>query len=589
MSDTQSPGSVYPEWVTTESEKKLHDDFRAMVWLIWRHAVPGRVPPTPRQLKIAKYIQDGPPRRMVQAWRGAAKTWITCAYALWRLYRNPQERVKIVSANEEKAKENAVFMRRLIDEIEQLRFLRPRGTQRDSALAFDVGPADAHPTPSVSCVGINGQLTGGRATILISDDVEVPKNSFTETMREQLAVKVEEYESLVVPEGYDIIYLGTPQTEQSIYRSLPSRGYDVRIWPVRYPTPEEMDNYDGMLAPDLVEELERDPSLAGHSVEPTRFTDLDIETRENSQRSTFQLQFMLNTRLSDAERYPLKLNDLIVMDVDREMAPIKVVWSSDPRLAWTDIDNVGFKGDRLFRPMHVSSELAKFTGCVMFIDPSGRGKDETSYAVVKMLHGQMYCVASGGFTEGYTDATLQGLADIAKAHSVKHILIEKNYGDGMFTALLSPFLQRTYPCTTEEVHSVGQKERRIIDTLEPVLNQHRLVLDASVARADIATGDPRYSLLYQLSHITADRNSLRHDDRVEALAGAVAYWVNQLAKDQTQVEREHKEKLMDEELKRFIKHATGRTLRNNKKYTSVASGVFGPKSKRSALKRLARR
>ena len=32
---------------------------------------------------------------MIQAWRGAAKSFLTCAYALWRLYRNPNERVKL--------------------------------------------------------------------------------------------------------------------------------------------------------------------------------------------------------------------------------------------------------------------------------------------------------------------------------------------------------------------------------------------------------------------------------------------------------------------------------------------------------------
>ena len=90
----------------------MHDDFRVFLFVLWKHLkLP---PPTKRQYAIAQYVATGPRRRMIQAWRGAAKTWITCAYALWRLYRNPNERIKIVSANEDKAIENAVFIKRLI-------------------------------------------------------------------------------------------------------------------------------------------------------------------------------------------------------------------------------------------------------------------------------------------------------------------------------------------------------------------------------------------------------------------------------------------------------------------------------------------
>jgi hypothetical protein len=544
----------YPEWVTTESEKKLHDDFRAFLWFIWKHL--GLPAPTKRQLAMAWFIANGPRRRMIQAWRGAAKTWITCAYALWRLYRNPNERIKIVSANEDKALENAVFIRRLIDEIDELHFLRPRGKQRDSTLKFDVGPADAHPTPSVSCVGIKGQLTGGRATILISDDVEVPKNSASESMREELANLVKEYDALVVPEGFDIIYLGTPQTEQSIYTAVRGRGYECRIWPARFPDPKRALQYAGALAPDIVAELEENPSLVGRSTEPGRFSDLDLAEREASYgKSGFALQFMLDTTLSDAERYPLKTADLVCMDVSDDMAPLKVVWSSDPRYSWTDIPNVGFQGDRMFRPMYTSELLKEYQGRLMVIDPSGRGKDETAYVILYMLEGMLYLRAWGGFRTGYDDETLTGLADLAKKHNVGNVLIESNFGDGMFLKLLEPHMVKIHPCTLEEVRASGQKELRIIEDLEPVLNQHRLVIDAKAARSDAETAsdetEQRYSLLYQLTHLTRDRGCLRHDDRIDALAAGVRWFLNALSRDARTAEDEHKAKALDRMVAEF--------------------------------------
>src|SRR3546814_10010324 len=43
-------------------------------------------------------------------------------------------------------------------------------------------------------------------------------------MREKLEGKTKEYAAILKPDG-EIIYLGTPQSEQSIYRKLPEKGY----------------------------------------------------------------------------------------------------------------------------------------------------------------------------------------------------------------------------------------------------------------------------------------------------------------------------------------------------------------------------
>ncbi|WP_270994138.1 phage terminase large subunit, partial [Listeria seeligeri] len=99
-----------------------------------------------------------------------------------------------------------------------------------SNLAFDVGPAQPDQSPSVKSVGINGQLTGSRADTIIADDIEVPKNSMTVVQREKLAELVKEFDAVLKPGG-EIIYLGTPQTEESLYNKLPERGYVIRIWP----------------------------------------------------------------------------------------------------------------------------------------------------------------------------------------------------------------------------------------------------------------------------------------------------------------------------------------------------------------------
>ena len=298
----------------------------------------------------------------------------------------------------------------------------------------------------------------------------------------------------------------------------------------------------------------------GHPTDAGRFNLEDLQEREASYgRSGFALQFMLDTSLSDADKYPLKLSDLIVMPLDTRMAPVKVVWSSGPEYIINDVPSVGLSNDRYYRPMWVAKDMAEYTGSVMFIDPSGRGSDETAYAVTKMLHGWIYLVDVGGFTGGYSKETLEGLANKAKEHSVNLVLTEPNFGDGMFTELLKPILFKFHKCRLEEAErATGQKERRIIDTLEPVMNQHRLVVDTRLIRRDYDSAtDPAYSLLYQMTRITKDRGALRHDDRLDALEGAVRYWVSQVAQDTDRAAHEHNQRLLDVELEKFIEGVFG--------------------------------
>jgi hypothetical protein len=259
---------------------------------------------------------------------------------------------------------------------------------------------------------------------------------------------------------------------------------------------------------------------------------------------------MLDTSLSDQDRYPLKLADLLVHHLDPRMAPAKLVWGNDPDRIINDLASVGLAGDRYHRPLWLSNEMADYTGSVMAIDPSGRGNDETAYAVVKVLHGNLFLVASGGFKDGYSEATLKGLSVLAKLHSVNHIIVEANFGDGMFVSLMKPILVKVHNCMIEEVRHSSQKERRIADTLEPVMNSHRLIVDHRVIKQD-AESEPQYQLFYQLTRLTRDKGALRQDDRLDALAMAVGYWVEHMARDNQTAIEEHLEKLRDEELEKF--------------------------------------
>jgi hypothetical protein len=103
----------------------------------------------------------------------------------------------------------------------------------------------------------------------------------------------------------------------------------------------------------------------------------------------------------------------------------------------------------------------------------------------------------------------------------------------MFTSLFQPVLNKYHPCTVEEVRHSTQKELRIIDTLEPPLNQHRLIFDRKVVEDDLEVLDEDLSrsLFYQMTRLTREKGALKHDDRLDALAILVRYWLDALEQD----------------------------------------------------------
>jgi len=532
-------------------------DFRNFMYIVWKHL---NLPdPTPVQYDMADYIQNCPRRSIIEAFRGVGKSYITAAFVVHQLLLDPQKKFMVVSASKQRADDFSTFTQRLILELPICQHLIATSEQRWSKIAFDVRPALASGSPSVKSVGITGQLTGSRADIIIADDIEVPNNSMTHMMQEKLAEAVKEFDAVLKPDG-KILYLGTPQCEMSLYNKLTERGYRMRIWPARYPSIEDAEKaYGSRLAPSLWDAMhESETSLERNPVDPMRFDDEDLLERELSYgRSGFALQFMLDTSLSDMDRYPLKLSDLIIMSVDKDKAPEKLIYGVMNEIK--ELPNVGLGGDKYFAPEATVGAYIDYDGSVLVIDPSGRGQDETAYAVVKMLNGYLYVADCSGIQGGYSETTLQELSNIAKNHKVNAVLVESNFGDGMFTELLKPFLKKTYPVSIEEVRHSKQKELRIIDTLEPVMNQHRLIIDPKVIQKDYDSVQhhppekaQRYMLAYQLTRITKTRGALAHDDRLDALAMGVAYWVEQMAADVDMEIQQRKEEILLQELDRFV-------------------------------------
>jgi len=520
---------------TSTVEARLEASFPLFLSLVWKSLDLPR--PTRAQLAIAGYLQDGPKRLQIQAFRGLGKSWIAAAFVLWTLWNDKDKKILVVSASKQRADDFTIFIQKLILECEWLAHMRPvDDDQRWSRVSFDIAGCRPAQSPSVKSVGITGQLTGSRADLIVFDDVEVPANSATDFMREKLLQLVTEGESVLTPKKDSrIVFLGTPQTTFTVYRTLRERNYRPFVWPARYP--KSLVGYEDVLAPQLVADIEK----AGHeklSWQPTdtRFSEINLLEREQSMsRSNFMLQFMLDTSLSDALKFPLKLSDFSVMPLDPSKGPSDVVWGSDKETL-LDLPAVALPGDRWHRPKS-TGEYIPYGQTIVAVDPSGRGKDETVAVVLSQINGFIFIRDILATQDGYSDKTLRGILIMARRYSASMCLIESNFGDGAVMELMKKHAQEMkVGMSFEEVRATTRKEDRIIDTLEPVLNQHRLVIDEKLvtwdyqSNYDMAPEErlPRM-LMYQLTRMCREKGAVKHDDRVDALALGVKYFQDILA------------------------------------------------------------
>jgi hypothetical protein len=514
----------------------LKGDFRLFLQALWSQLdLPS---PTRAQYAIADYLQHGPKRLQIQAFRGVGKSWITGAFVLWTLFNNAEKKIMIISASKERADNMSIFLQKLIIETPWLSHLKPKSDDsRWSRISFDVN-CSPHQAPSVKSVGITGQLTGSRADLMILDDIEVPGNSMTEMMREKLLQLCTEAESILTPKKDSrIMYLGTPQTTFTIYRKLAERNYRPFVWPSRYPRKDKLAQYENLLAPQIVEDIEMGAE-EWTPTDPDRFSTDDLLEREAAMgRSNFMLQFQLDTTLSDAEKFPLKFSDLVITSVNPTQAPDAVVWCSDPRNVLKDLPTVGLPGDYFYSPMSLQGEWGPYTETICSVDPSGRGTDETAATYISQRNGFLYVHQVRAYRDGYSDATLLDILRGCKKYGVTKLLIETNFGDGVIAELFKKHLQQTKQAIdVEEVRANVRKEDRIIDSLEPILNQHRLIVDRSVVEWDYnsnkeAPPEDRllYMLFYQMSRMCREKGAVKHDDRLDSLAQGVKYFTDAMS------------------------------------------------------------
>jgi hypothetical protein len=521
---------------------------------------------TELQIDIGRFLQSDIRYGMIQAQRSQAKSTIVAMFAVWQLIHDCKHRILIISAGSEVAAEIANWVIQIIMNWDILECMRPdrQHGDRASSKAFDIHwqLKGAEKSPSIACIGITANMQGRRADLLIPDDIESSKNGTTEVQRQALEHLSKDFTSIC--QSGRIMYLGTPQTVDSIYNNLPARGYIIRVWTGRVPTNEEAKHYGNTLAPYIAKMMDDPSNQIGGGVDGTRGKPTDpillgeeaLTMKELDQGAAyFNLQHMLNTELSDDLRHPLKTKDLIVMPFGIDKAPGEITWMPSPQNL-IPADGKFTSKPTFYRPFTVSTEIYEFEGKHMYVDTSGGGKngDETVAAVTYFLHGYVFLAELLKLPGGYTPEGYKKLSELALKHGVNSIDVEKNFGFGAFAAGWRPILAKTYKEAgktfappIEDVWETGQKELRIIDTLEPLMARHRIIIHEDIIDYDVESVsrypiDQResYKFFHQMAKISREKGALVHEDAMDAFAGSVRVWVDRVAVDE-KIRMEQKE------------------------------------------------
>lgn len=544
---------------------------------------------TDMQRDIARYMQYGPRQSMVAAQRGEAKSTLAALFAVWRLIQDWNEWVLIVSGGETQASEVALLVIQLIERWGILCYLRPDRSRGDrtSYEHYDIhcDLRTVSKSPSVACVGITAQLQGKRATLLIPDDIETTNNSLTATNREILLLRSKEFGAICV-DG-KILYLGTPQTKDSIYRTLSTRGYEMRIWPGRIPTLDEEIRYGATLAPYILDLITRGAARSGYGVDGTRGQasdpqrydeDLCIEKELEFGPEGYQLQYMLDTTLSDAMRTRIKLSDAIVAALGTDAAPDTLFYAAAPQNRVQSVPD-SVKQEVLYNLAGSGQLMLPYQHKMMIVDPAGNGGDEVAFACGGALNSYIHLFGVGGLQGGLSEENCNVLIDYCEEFGITDIVMEANMGHGTASMVLLNIIakRKLTHIGVRDIYAKGQKERRIIDTLGPVFRRHKFVLHERAIEMDTEylsqySRDKRnlYSLLFQLSGITYDRGSLAKDDR----ADAVAHLVNELKGYLSADEEKEAEKLHNKRAQEFLSNPMGYAQERRKPVRGTRSRMF---------------
>jgi len=420
---------------------------------------------------------SGDTRLLMQAFRGSGKSTMIGLFTAWLLYRNPDLRILVLSAEENLAKKMVRQVRRILERHWLTKHLKPKNADQWSGDQFTVNRNIELRDPSMLARGITGNITGSRADVIICDDVEVPNTSDSAEKREELRNRLDEISFILVPDGTQV-YVGTPHTYHTIYAE-----------DAREDLGEEVPFLDGFARLTLPV-MDAD----GAPIWPERFSSHALkQLKRDNGPNKFASQMMLQPvniaegRL-DAELLQIYDDEL---DYTKELqslfiGPIKLVSSS----AWWDPSFASARGD--------ASVVA-----VTYSDDAGN----------IYIHHLEYIEIDAGNEQNEATQQCEIVSRLARDHHLPTITVESNGIGKLIPGILKNRLAQNHvPCRVQEHHSSRAKDLRILEAFDAPLAAGRLFIHRSVLQTPFMTEIQEWR----------PEKSKTHDDGLDAVAGAIS-------------------------------------------------------------------
>lgn len=425
--------------------------FRQFVWL-WNRSQGQETPPL--HLEIAEWLdgrwQAGDRHLLLLCFRSAGKSTLIGMFCAWLFLNQPDLRILVLSAEYDLARKMVRNVKNIIERHPLTSGLIPDRNFQWAADQFTVRRELTLRDPSILARGINANITGSRADVVICDDVEVPNTCRTPAKREELRERLHEISYVVVPGGMQL-YAGTPHSLHSIYADQPS-DRESQIF---------LEGFRRLVVPLLDER--------GESRWPDRFPKNRIhDLKRQTGPARFQSQMMLNP----------------IEDEDIRLDPKRLVRYD------SDINHRESNGQSILTI--AGRRMVSATG---WWDPAygspGRGDASVVAAVFVdeeghyWLHDIRYLVHDPSRRNDVDEATqlCRKVADFVRDMWLPSITIETN-GLGRF---LPAILQREINmmglgCNVIEHVSHKNKDQRILDAFDPVIAAGALNANAVVWR-----------------------------------------------------------------------------------------------------------
>ncbi len=439
---------------------------------------------TPRvHFQIAEWLEEawvsGDRHLLLMAFRACGKSTLVALFVAWVLYRDPNMRILILSAESDLASKMVGNIRRILERHPLTQGLKPRVPTQWSGDRLTIERTRDSRDPSVLARGVTSNITGSRADLIICDDVEVPNTCDSADKRENLRLRLNETPFILVPNG-TMLYVGTPHSYFSLYADKPREEIgEERVF---------LEGYTRLKIPVLTDE--------GESVWPERFSlDEIADQRLKAGPNKFQSQMMLE---------PINILD----------------GHLDPTLLQFYHDDLVYSEAQTRPVLHIGT--TQMVSASAWWDPAfgGKGGDNSVVAIVfsdaegnKYIHSVSYLKIDEHSEEDEATQQCRAVVGLMQEFYVPSVALEINGLGKFLPSILRRELAKSHVnCAVLEMSSRRAKELRILEAFDAPMAARSLSIHRTVSKTPFLTEMQEWQ----------PKKTNTYDDGLDAVAGALS-------------------------------------------------------------------